>query len=99
MIAGLRSTAGRNSLRIYLRAQPNNLADYQDGEEDSYFNCPLKPLRALSLFIPPGNSPVSGALIGYFWQIRKDRVRLPSAIQNYSLTGMRFLRKREPASA
>jgi hypothetical protein len=30
---------------------------------------------------------VSGALYGYFWQIRKDRVRIPSAMRDFSLTG------------
>jgi hypothetical protein len=55
--------------------------------------------RSSDLVRSSSNSPVSGALCGYFWHVRKDRVRIPSAIQDYSLTGMRFLRKRITAYA
>jgi hypothetical protein len=99
VIAGQRPPAGRNALRTNLRTQSHNLASYQDGEEGSYFDRHSMPSGLLSSFIPPDNSPVSGALCGYFWQIRKDRVRIPSAIQDHSLTGMRFLRERQTASA
>jgi hypothetical protein len=47
----------------------------------------------------PQYCTVSGALYGYFWQIRKDWVRLPSAMRDYSLTVCAFLRSRGPAPA
>ena len=68
--------------------------------------CPLglKPLLPFAVVmdglkpVPIKKITVSGALYGYFWQIRKDWVRIPSAMRDFSLTGCALLRSRGPAA-